>query len=168
MCVLFAAHTAWSSAVCYAQLAADMATDPVYADGWQAGDNGGSGLGPWDFHLTYRSPVQQAINSTSPYNQLGTAWTLFNPDAPPGPGMGTDLGQAGRLIIGNLQPVQTISVVIDNPTERRFFRGYTVRFNTGGGIPSSPECRQPDWPWGHSSISRTAGGMRMARAEIPP
>ena len=28
---------------------------------------------------------------------------------------------------------QTISVVIDNPIERRFFRGYTVRFNTGGG-----------------------------------
>ncbi len=43
------------------------------------------------------------------------------------------LAQAGRLIIGNLQPSQTLSVVIDNPTERRFFRGYTVRFNTGGG-----------------------------------
>src|SRR5262245_50089445 len=35
--------TAWSSAVCYAQLAADNATDPVYADGWQQGDNGGFG-----------------------------------------------------------------------------------------------------------------------------
>jgi hypothetical protein len=109
--------------------------DPVYADGWQAGDNGGFGLGPWDFHLTYNSPVQQAINSTSPYNQLGTAWTLFNPKGPEpnSSGEGTDLGQAGRLIIGDLQPGQTISVVIDNPTERRFFRGYTVRFNSGGG-----------------------------------
>ncbi len=74
--------TAWSSAMCYAQVAADSAVDPVYADGWQAGDNGGFGLGPWDFHLTYNSPVQQAINSTSPYNQLGTAWTLYNPDGP--------------------------------------------------------------------------------------
>ncbi len=132
VCFVFGA-TAWSSAMCYAQIAADSAIDPVYADGWQAGDNGGFGLGPWDFTGTYNSVVQQTINSTSPYNQLGTAWTLFNPDAPPGPGTGTDIGQAGRLIIGNLQPSQTISVVIDNPTERRFFRGYTVRFNTGGG-----------------------------------
>jgi hypothetical protein len=121
--------------LCYAQLASDSAADPVYADGWQAGDNGGFGFGPWDFHLTYNSPVQQAINSTSPYNQLGTAWTLYNPlgPEPEGAGEGTDLGQAGRLIIGDLQPGQTISVVIDNPTERRFFRGYTVRFNSGGG-----------------------------------
>jgi hypothetical protein len=26
-----------------------------------------------------------------------------------------------------------VRVVIDNPTQRNFFRGYTVRFNTGGG-----------------------------------
>jgi hypothetical protein len=30
-------------------------------------------------------------------------------------------------------PGDTVHLVIDNPTERRFFRGYTVRFNTGGG-----------------------------------
>ena len=42
--------TAWSSAMCYAvQLAYDDASDSVYADGWQAGDNGGSGFEPWDF-----------------------------------------------------------------------------------------------------------------------
>src|SRR5688500_13977621 len=69
--------SAWSSAMCYAQSAADSAADPVYADGWQAGDNGGFGFGPWDFSGTYNSPVGQAINSTSPYNQLGTAWTVY-------------------------------------------------------------------------------------------
>jgi hypothetical protein len=121
--------------MCYAQIAADTASDPVYADGWQAGDNGGFGLGPWNFEGTYNSPVGQAINSTSPYNQLGTAWTLYNADGPEPVGMGggTDVSQAGRRILGNLQPGQTISVVVDNPAERRFFRGYTVRFNTGGG-----------------------------------
>jgi hypothetical protein len=66
-------------------------------------------------------------------NDLGRAWTLFNADAPPGPGSGTDIAQAGRSIPGGLAPGDTLSVVIDNPTERRFFRGYTVRFNTGGG-----------------------------------
>jgi hypothetical protein len=121
--------------MCYAQIAADNASDPVYADGWQAGDNGGFGFGPWNFEGTYDSAVQQAINETSPFNQLGRAWTLFNPDGsePTGPVTGTDIGQAGRAIVGNLQPGQTISVVVDNPTQRRFFRGYTVRFNTGGG-----------------------------------
>jgi PEP-CTERM motif len=119
--------------MCYAQVAADNATDPVYADGWQAGDNGGFGLGPWDFTGTYNSPVGQALNTTAPYNPFPAAWTLFNADAPPGPGTGTDIAQAGRAIPGNLQPGQTVSVVLANPLQRRFFRGYTVRFNTGGG-----------------------------------
>src|SRR5262249_57919255 len=26
----------------------DDASDPVYVDGWQSGDNGGTGFGPWD------------------------------------------------------------------------------------------------------------------------
>jgi hypothetical protein len=131
------------AAVSSGQIAADNASDPAYADGWQAGDNGGFGFGPWDMTGTANSAVQHAIDSTSPYNQIGTAWTLFNPNAgPPGPGFtdnpnppqaGTDLSQAGRAITGGLLPFQTISVVIDNPIERRFFRGYTVRLNTGGG-----------------------------------
>jgi hypothetical protein len=121
--------------MCYAQIAADSATDPVYANGWQAGDNGGFGFGPWNFEGTYASPVGQVINSTAPFNQLGTAWTLYNADGPEptGQGGGSDISQAGRAIVGNLQPGQTIWAIIDNPTQRRFFRGYTVRFNTGGG-----------------------------------
>jgi hypothetical protein len=127
--------TAWSSAMSYAALiAADSATNAAYDDGWQAGDNGGFGWGPWNFSGTYNTPVGQTIDIFSAPNDLGRAWTLFNADAPPGPGMGTDIAQAGRALTGGpLQVGQTISVVIDNPTERRFFRGYTVRFNTGGG-----------------------------------
>ena len=126
--------SAWSSAVSYAALlAADSATNAPYDNGWQAGDNGGFGFGAWDFTGTYATPVGQTTDIFSHPNNLGRAWTLYNADAPPGPGGGTDIAQAGRAIPGGLSPGQTISVVVDNPTERRFFRGYTVRFNTGGG-----------------------------------
>ena len=126
--------SAFSSAMTYAaSIAFDAATNAPYDDGWQAGDNGGFGFGAWDFTGTYTSPVQQTMDIFSHPNDLGRAWTLYNPDAPPGPGTGTDIAQAGRAIPGGLSAGQTISVVIDNPTERRFFRGYTVRFNTGGG-----------------------------------
>jgi hypothetical protein len=132
-----AGATAFSSAMCYAN-AFDVATNPPYADGWQAGDNGGSGFGPWDFTGTYNSPVGQTIDTASPYNNIGTAWTLYNADGPNQgpdnpPSGGTDISQAGRAIVGNLQVGQTVSVVVDNPIERQFFRGYTVRLNTGGG-----------------------------------
>jgi hypothetical protein len=126
--------TAWSSAVSYAALlAADSATNAPYDDGWQAGDNGGFGFGAWDFTGTYATPVGQTMDIFSHPNDLGRAWTLFDADAPPGPGAGTDIAQAGRAIPGGLSPGQTLSVVVDNPTERQFFRGYTVRFNQGGG-----------------------------------
>ena len=114
-------------------LAADSSTNAAYDDGWQAGDNGGFGWGPWNFSGTYSTPVQQTMDIFSAPNDLGRAWTLFNADAPPGPGTGTDIAQAGRAIPGGLSVGDTVTVVIDNPTERRFFRGYTVRFNTGGG-----------------------------------
>jgi hypothetical protein len=144
--------------MCYAQAAYDTAADPMYADGWQAGDNGGFGFGPWNFDGTYNTPPpdQQAIDDglqlggtgSSPFNDIGQAWTLFNPNAPNNgtdnpPSTDTDISQAGRAIPGGLQPGQTVSIVVDNPSERVFFRGYTVRFNTGGGntvyagVPSS-------------------------------
>jgi hypothetical protein len=128
-----AGATAFSSAMSYAAtIAFDTATDAAYDDGWQAGDNGGFGWGAWDFTGTYDTPVGQTMDIFSHPNDLGRAWTLFNADGPPGPGTGTDISQAGRSI-GPLVPGDTVHLVIDNPTERAFFRGYTVRFNTGGG-----------------------------------
>jgi hypothetical protein len=129
--------TAWASAMSYAAtIAFDTATDPVYDDGWQAGDNGGFGFGPWNFGGTYNSPLQQTTDIFSAPNDLGRAWTLFNPNGPAvgtgnPPDGGTDIARAGRGFPA-LVPGDTLHVVIDNPTERRFFRGYTVRFNTGG------------------------------------
>ena len=132
---------AWSSAICYAQIASDNASDPVYADGWQAGDNGGTGFEPWNFDTDFKPPdegPQHRMDGLPPatpsmFNALGTAWTLYNTSGPPG----GDVARAGRGF-EPLEVGQTIRLRFDNPTERRFFRGYFIRFNsrngeTGGG-----------------------------------
>jgi hypothetical protein len=136
---------AWSSAVCYAvQLAFDSAADVVYDNGWQAGDNGGFGFGAWNFDGTYNTAIQQAIDdglkagtqTSTAFNDLGRAWTMYNPvGRPVGPSngaVGTDIARAGRRI-PTLQVGHTVTVVLDNPVERFFFRGYNVKLNTYGG-----------------------------------
>jgi hypothetical protein len=122
------AATAWSSAIAYAQSAADSAADGAYADGWQAGDNGGSGFGPWNFDGSYAAPPDSIhlINAAHPENDLGTAWALSLNDE-------FGLARAGRMFDAPLQVGQTFSVTIDVPTEHRFFKGYTIRLNSGGG-----------------------------------
>src|SRR5213594_896522 len=89
-------------------IAADYPTNSAYADGWQAGDNGGFGFTGWSFYGTYTSATQHALDNSSPYNNLGLAWTLYlpngnlpenpiftpdpndSPNPPPPPGEGTD------------------------------------------------------------------------------
>ena len=41
--------TAMMPGVSSAQIAADFATNPTYAGGWSAGQNGGYGFGAWSF-----------------------------------------------------------------------------------------------------------------------
>jgi hypothetical protein len=111
-------------------IAADAATDPAYDDGWDPGDNGGFGFDAWNFDGTYSSPIQHAMDDGSAvHNQLGRAWTIYNPDAPPS--TGTDISSAGRGF-PVLSTGQRLRVVIDNPIQRQFFRGYTIRLNSGG------------------------------------
>jgi len=143
---------AWSSAMCYAaQLAFDSPDDPTYAAGWQEGQNGGFGFGPWNFdgtsvNLDYNSAQDSQViddglkagtSTSSPFNDVGKAWTIYNyngrskpPDNPP-TGQ-TDIARAGRSFT-SLEPGQTLSVIIDNPIQRAFFRGYFIRLNGGGG-----------------------------------
>src|SRR5215831_11289326 len=107
-CAISAA-TAMVTGAANGQIAADYPTDPAYADGWQAGDNGGFGFTGWSFYGTYVSATQHAMDSLSPYHPAGLAWTLYlpngnlpqqsldSPNPPPGPsGTGTDLSRAGR------------------------------------------------------------------------
>jgi hypothetical protein len=131
---LIAGAIGWASAACHAQVAFDTADDAVYANGWQEGDDGGIGsFGPWSFDGTGPSVVQQRMDDglksgavgSSTFNNLGAAWALFNPTS-------SDFAHAGRRL-GPLQVGQTVRVVIDNPTARQALRGYSVKFNTGGG-----------------------------------
>jgi hypothetical protein len=133
-CVAFGAAAFAPSPSAAVTIAHDTATNPIYADGWSAGENGGFGFGPWSFTGTYSSPVQQAMDfGTSPHNQLGTAWTLYNPLGPtPGPEAndGTDIARAGRSF-APLQVGDTLKIVLDNPTERNFFRGWNIQLHSG-------------------------------------
>jgi hypothetical protein len=55
----------------------------------------------------------------------------FGPaNAPQG---GTDITRAGRALTSALQVGQTVTVVIDNPIERAFYRGYNFKLNSGPG-----------------------------------
>jgi hypothetical protein len=117
-----AGTTMYSSAMCYAN-AFDSATDPVYADGWQAGDNGGSGFTPWNFDSDPGTVGTHTIDTTSAFDALKPAWRLANDP---------DITRAGRGF-APLQVGQTVSMTIDNPGVRQFFKGYIVRLNSGGG-----------------------------------
>jgi len=138
---------------CRAQtfIAADYATNSTYAAGWAAGQNGGHGFGAWSFTtdpITDGVTSQNAMDSTSPHDPFGVAWTLYNPigpspasnDSPNPPDYGPppgqpkgDVARAGRALPnGGLQVGQTFSTIISNPTERRFFRGYTIVLSNGG------------------------------------
>jgi hypothetical protein len=138
--------------VCYAQNSYDDANDPLYADGWQAGDNGGTGFTPWNFDSSYFWPVdgnwypyahadfhaiddglQNGTHYSNPFNNLGRAWAMgTSPD-------NDGTVRAGRgfspLLIGD-----TINVIFDNPTERRFFNGYFIRLNGGTGGVNGNIC----------------------------
>lgn len=153
---------AWSSAMCYAaQLAFDTPDDPVYADGWQEGDDGGTGFTAWNFDGTSVDLVYNVMDSheiddglkvgsstSSPFNNLeGKAWTIYNfngrngPAGSPNnlPSGATDIARAGRGFAA-LQPGQTLSVIIDNPIERAFFRGYFINLNGGTGGVNGNIC----------------------------
>jgi hypothetical protein len=152
--VTVASSAAWTSAVCYALSAADNASDPVYADGWQAGDNGGFGFTPWNFdsayvyngiHYNYAYTGIKAIDDglqggthfSNPFNNIGRAWTIAT---------GPEVPDDGAPHIGRgfdpLQVGQTLEVVFDNPTKRAFFKGYFVRLNGGTGGLYGNICNQ--------------------------
>src|SRR5262245_34431783 len=84
---------AMASAAAYAAAAYDDASDPVYADGWQAGDNGGTGFTAWNFdaayvfngnHYAYAADNFKAIDDglqngthySNPFNNIGRSWAL--------------------------------------------------------------------------------------------
>ena len=163
---IIAGASEWYSAMCYAQVvASDVATDPVYADGWQAGDNGGTGFSPWNFETdTFVSqPGTQAIDNglksgggnpnSSAYNDLGQAWRLALPDQ-------GALPRAGRGF-APLQVGQTLRVVTDNPTSEKFFKGYFIRLNSTSLGRITKEQME-------ISVTATHHAMRVPEQPIKP
>jgi hypothetical protein len=116
--------TALMTDVCSGQIAADFATNPTYASGWSAGQNGGFGFGAWSFNGTDPTPAgtYQGMTSSS---SIGTSWTLFTHDP------NTGLANAGRAIFGGLGTGETFETVIQNPTTFNFFRGFDILFTSG-------------------------------------
>src|SRR5687768_11299797 len=60
-----------------ASFASDHAGDPAYADGWQSGDNGGIGFGPWQLNSgggAIQHPTPHFIDTPPPLagNRLGS------------------------------------------------------------------------------------------------
>jgi hypothetical protein len=166
----------WSSAGAYAQqqLAADNATNAPYANGWQTGDKGGFGFGPWSFDGSYNAPPNSIhlINSTHPKNALGTAWTLsLDYDLDPDPNGYFGLARAGRSFAA-LQPGQTISIVFDTPTVHHFFKGYTISLMSGSSNsypqnPNKPLERFSLWSFHDQSNPDEWGRWRITPSTPP-
>jgi hypothetical protein len=163
--------TAILSGVCSAQAAADYASNPTYAGGWSAGQNGGSGFGPWSFNGSDMTPSgqYQGISTAAP---LGTAWTLLTHSTTNG------LANAGRAIPGGLQVGQTFETLIDNPTTYNFFRGWDVSFmnatdNNPGGVNTARLYLNvfgygglPNWTITDNAASSTTSTVSPATAAI--
>jgi hypothetical protein len=166
------AATAWSSAVSYAQIALDNALNSAYADGWQAGDDGGFGFGPWNFDGSYDAPPNSIhlIDDAHPENDIGKAWALSL-------NFENGLARAGRRLDAPLSVGQTLSMVVDIPTEHRFFKGYTLRLNTGGSnicyggtgctTGTSPKERFAVWSFHDQSDPNEWGRWRVTPSPNP-
>jgi hypothetical protein len=160
--------------MCYALNSFDSASDPAYATAtdWQDGDNGGSGFTPWNFDSSYFWPtdgnwyphenphfhavddgLQGGTHYSNPHNNIGRAWAMgyapINEDGEVRAGRGF-----APLGIGD-----TINVIFDNPTRRRFYNGYIIRLNGGTGgmdgnicpankMPCTPMAPQPKEKFG--------------------
>jgi hypothetical protein len=123
-----------------ATLAFDDASQPAYADGWQAGDNGGSGFGPWT--LAYSGETTGLFHApqfidTIPLaaNSLGSpAFALTTGDRP----FFTDTSEARRTLLAPISVGQTFSADVDgsaiSPTTVPFFTGNTFDMYGADGI----------------------------------
>lgn len=113
---------------CAAQplVAADYATNSTYAAGWAQGQNAGFGFGPWGFDST--DPAGAPFQGMSTASAMGTAWTMFTTNNPPG-----GLANAGRAILepGGLQVGQTFQAIIQHPSAFAYYRGFDILFYNG-------------------------------------
>ena len=119
-CILRCRRSARHTALCYAAVANDNASDPVYASGWENGQTGGFGFTGWNFESGYFWPYFKGGNNTffpydqrihtiddgqqagsqfsNPFNNVGRAWagaTFHYADGPNGPKLSLPRGGRG-------------------------------------------------------------------------
>lgn len=168
--VLLVSIGALSSGVFAQYLAIDDASNVVYNDGWQTGDNGGSGFSAWTLATNFNNPSNGGqFVSTSNGNGSGS-----------GPGIDTagrswgqyansgDMATASRSITNAVVAGQTISVDIDNGW---IDNGGEVGINffDGNSLASSLVFKGGDsnYRWSDSTGSNltvlpfTDGGLRL-------
>jgi hypothetical protein len=118
-----------ASAASYAwAVAEDNAGSAPYADGWQTGDNGGSGFAPWVLNMGGYGASHTIDNGPAANNDLGApAWVMANTSA-------YGSSDAVRPFLSPLSIGQTFSVDVDSPA---FFGagygGWVVRLRSASG-----------------------------------
>jgi hypothetical protein len=142
---------AWSSAMCYAQNSFDSASDPAYTDGWQEGDNGGTGFTAWNWdagyifnntNYGYASPIYAQIDDglqngtrfSNPHNSLGRSWAI---------GVSAQANEGAMRIGRGFSPLQvgdTLKVTFDPPTKQVFYKGYAIGLHGGSGGVNGNIC----------------------------
>lgn len=118
-CVAAIALLACGSSARPALIAFDGANDAAYDDGWQSGDNGGSGFGPWTLDTQLRNPASgglfigdSASNGNPPSGDINTGGEAFGLYANSSP---SDTAFAIRSFTGGaLAAGQTFSIDMDN------------------------------------------------------
>lgn len=130
-CAVVAGAATMLNGHCAAQsvLAADYATNSIYATGWAQGQNGGNGFGAWSFNDSDPGLTPGTLQSMSTTSTLGTAWTLMNTDS------GSGISNIGRAILapGGLQVGQTFQAVVQNPVNdagNYTYRGFDILFTS--------------------------------------
>jgi len=121
-------------------VATDNASNSAYSDGWQAGDNGGSGFGPWVLAFSGEAmdllhPPQFIDTVPLTANSLGApAFALTTGDRP----FFTDTSEARRSLQAPLTVGQTFSADVDGsamlPMTVPFFTGNTFDLYDANGI----------------------------------
>jgi hypothetical protein len=118
----------WGSLLLAVTIAADNASNPAYIDGWQAGDDGGIGFGPWDLAFSgngiglFHDP-QFIDNVPLAGNSLGSpAFALTTGDRP----FFTDTSEARRTFESPLGVGQTFSADVDGSALDPLALGFTT------------------------------------------
>jgi len=122
-----------------AVIASDDASQPAYNDGWQVGDNGGTGFGPWTF--IYSGVLTGLFHEPRFIDRMPLSGNSLGA---PAFGLTTserdffaDTSEALRSFTAPIVVGQTFSMVVDgsalNPSARAFTTGNTIQlFGTNG------------------------------------